>query len=443
MSLVRNTISLLATTAIITPMRLLVVIVLARLLSPEELGVYSITLTFAAISMLTLQIGLPSSAIFRIRRLGHGADQVASSVFTTSLLLGGIGVCVLLAAEPLIAGEILPPDSGHIYRIGIGIAVLQLLGSSFVGVARGIDRFDLANAYRLIAASGELIGLTVVLAFVSSRSADALSVVLIVYLISAGTLVASVVWQTGFDSRDYFTHLGPGLRYGAKSHAQTLAGNFHEQVDVFMLAVLLSDPAQIAVYSIAVGVLNRTKLIPLALADALFPEVAARSPEDGAALAAQATRHGMLGVSLFALAVALAAPLLVPLVFGETYRSAVPVLWILAPGMIMLAIFLLIGRYFMAINRQQVSVKIQAVALVTNIGLNVMLIPEFGIIGAAIASLISYAMEFLAIVVAFVRTTDRTLSDCLVFKRGDFVFYLSRLRQLRSRAEGSTGGAGS
>ncbi len=433
MSFVRNTLSLLATTAFIAPLRLVTVIVLARLLVPDDLGVYTITITFATISMLVVQIGLPSSAIYRIRRLGFSAPRVAGSVLLTCLVVGGVGAGLLLLGEPFIAERILPPGSSHAYRFGIVIAFLQLVGTSFVGVARGIDRFDLANYYRVINAVGQLGGLLLVLGAMDGGTLEALGVVAAVHVLASGFLILSVVREVGISFRRLGDQLAPGLRYGIKSHAQALAGNLHEQIDVFMLAYLIADPSQIAIYSIAVGVLTRLKLIPVALADALFPEIAGRPMEEGSDLAARAARHSLLGVSLVALGLALIAPLVVPLAFGPVYRSSVPVFLILLPGMVMLANFLLLGRFFMAINRQQVSITIQTTAVLVNVALNLVLIPRFGITGAAIASTLSYTAEFLAMTAAFVHSTDKRLSDCVRFRREDAEFYLNRLRHVRAR----------
>jgi O-antigen/teichoic acid export membrane protein len=432
-SFVRNALSLLATTAFITPLRLVIVVVLARLLSPDDLGIYTVTIAFATISMLIAQLGLSSSAVYRIRRLALPPAQVCGSVLVTCMILGGLSAGLLLLAEPLLAEQILPLDSTQAYRFGILIAFPQLLGASFVGVALGIDRFDIANLYRVVNTVGQLVGLGVVLGPLDGGLVEALSVVAGVHLLASGYLVVSVVRSVGISVQGYWEQLGPALRYGLKSHAQSLAGNLHEQIDIFMLAYLLADPPQIAVYSIAVGIITQLKLIPTALAGALFPEIAGRPTEEGPALAARAARHCFLSVSLVAFGIAVIAPVIVPLAFGEVYVKSVPIVLVLLPGMVLLANFLLLGRFFMAIDRQQTSISVQAPAVLLNVGLNAWLIPRYGIMGAAVSSLLSYAVEFVVMATVFLASTGQRPSDIVGFKPEDGRFYLTHLRRLRAR----------
>ena len=56
----------------------------------------------------------------------------------------------------------------------------------------------------------------------------------------------------------------------------TGAHQLHERLDVVLLAVLRGDPTEVAIYAVAVGVVNRLRVVPLALASALFPHVAGR-----------------------------------------------------------------------------------------------------------------------------------------------------------------------
>ena len=193
MTFVGNTVSLLATAAFIAPIRLVTVIALARLLSPEEFGIYTITITFATVSMLLAQLGLPSSAIYRIRRLGYPPARVVGSVLLTGSAFGVIGIACLVIAEPLLTKMIFKEAPTQAYHLGIGIAFFQLLGASFVGVARGVDRFDLANYYRVLLSVGQLIGLLLVLGPMQGGLVDSLIVVGVIHAASSILLIGSVV----------------------------------------------------------------------------------------------------------------------------------------------------------------------------------------------------------------------------------------------------------
>lgn len=429
MAFTRNALGVLTTTTAVTLIRLMVAIALARLLSATDLGAFAVVISFSAISMLIAQVGLSSAAVYRIKRLREPPPQVAGSLLLLVGIISAITAGLLLALEEPLSSRILEGAPVSAYRFGIALCLLDLPGMVFVGVARAVDRFDLANRYLVLASLPQLLGLLVVLGGFDGALSEALAVTVLARVIATVDLLGAVLRVTGLSLANCAARLAPTLTYGAKSHAQSLAGSLHEQVDVFMLAYLLHDTAEIAVYSIAVAITMRLKLVPAALATALFPEVAGRSDAQAAAFTARTLRHSVLAASLLALAVAAVSPIAVPLAFGEEYRASVPILFVLLPGMALMSNFMLLGHYFMAVNRQQFPIVTQLATLVLNVTLNLLLIPRYGIFGAALASLASYLIEFALITIAFVRTTEQSASEALVVRRAELRNASTRLAQ--------------
>jgi O-antigen/teichoic acid export membrane protein len=123
----------------------------------------------------------------------------------------------------------------------------------------------------------------------------------------------------------------------------------------------------------------------------------------------------------------------VPSVYGEPYRfSVVPVL-ILLPAMALHTLFRIMAYYFAALDRQRINIQTQFTAIALNLVLNFLLIPHFGILGAAAASLCSYALEAILIVLAFVRSSGHRVSEVVLFGRQDLVPYRRRIGALMSR----------
>jgi O-antigen/teichoic acid export membrane protein len=88
----------------------------------------------------------------------------------------------------------------------------------------------------------------------------------------------------------------------------------------------------------------------------------------------------------------LVSPWLVPTVFGSGYESAVTTLWVLVPA----AVVFIVNQVMEEILRGRGLPSVPAIAegagaLVT-IVLLLLLVPKFGIIGAAIASGIAYSV---------------------------------------------------
>lgn len=433
MSFLRNATSVVAVSVAVVPLGLLSSIVLARFLEPELLGFYSVIVNFAAITVLVSQLGWPSAVIYRLRRAGTSSSTVASVGLVATTIIASIAVGACLLAEPLVMSKLLDGAPMQAYRIGLVLLPSQLFGRFFVSLARGCDRFDLANAYRLAVAAGILTALAVVLILGEGALVGAISALATAHATAAFVLGFFVLRLTGLTAALEAGEFAASLRFGFKTWAQTIAGQVHEQIDLFMLAALLGEPEQVAFYAIAISVVNRVKIIPEAFSAALFPHVSGMAPDQAAQFAARACRNSTAIVWLTAIVLGAIAPLLIPLIYGAAYAESVRPILVLLPASALLTTYMLLSRYFMSVDRQQVTIATQVVSTAANVALNLMLIPMYGILGAAAASLCSYSLEAALIVLAFRRASGVGFSALFVLQRSDFAALRQRLDAWRAR----------
>jgi O-antigen/teichoic acid export membrane protein len=81
------------------------------------------------------------------------------------------------------------------------------------------------------------------------------------------------------------------------------------------------------------------------------------------------------------------------MLFGEVYAAAGPVLAIHIWASIFVFLGVASGKWFVAENRQMLSFQRAMLGAVVNVILNFLLIPGFGPVGAAIATIVSYSMS--------------------------------------------------
>ncbi len=160
----------------------------------------------------------------------------------------------------------------------------------------------------------------------------------------------------------------------------------------------------VGLYSQGVGTIELALQIPNALAAVIFSHSAAAS--DAEAFRQRSRRIVIRAVPLLMLGAALlcvTAPVLIPLIFGEEFRPSVPVVWALAPGIVGVGVFQLVVSDFNGRGEPEVGLKAAGASLVVNLALNVMWIPEYGILGAAFASSVSYTIMAIWMLIAQVR----------------------------------------
>jgi len=209
-----------------------------------------------------------------------------------------------------------------------------------------------------------------------------------------------------------------------------------ETMDLWLVAALLSDRSAASLYGIAYALARFPLVIAHGLGDAVFPRVSsalsANDPQGARQAAARALRVLLAVFTLACCVTAGAAGEFIILLFGAKYAAAAPVLVVLAPGILLSSCAHLSLRLVSATNKPAWSTAIVAGMLLLDGGLCVVLIPAWGILGAALASLITFGAGAVASVWTACRrlgtvVAPATLVRCAIAGAG--VFAVARLWQ--------------
>jgi O-antigen/teichoic acid export membrane protein len=432
-SFAATVVSTASTRAALVPLALATSILTARVLGPHDRGVLSLLTTMAATLTVLSRLGIYSANIYMIRHERRDPSAVTSNALVFASLLGALGVGgALLAARSGMAGAL--GETGLLLLVlALAVVPLELSIAYARSVLHALHRFGADNARTLAGALLSLVATFVALVVFQAGLVGALAVTLGTAAVMACWLVSSVRRACrGFGRLDPGL-LGATLRYGVKSYVQTLASFLHRRLDVYLLALYLS-PEHVAYYAIASRVGEMTLLVPETVGQVFFPRAAARTaPAQGAETAA-VLRHVLVLSGVIAVAVFLAGELLIVGLYGEAYAPAVAALGLMLPGYVMTALLTIVNRDLMARNKQQVNIAGNVVALAANVGLNVLLIPRWGIAGAALASTLSFSLAAVALMAFFLRETRSGLGAVLRFTASDVRYYRALLERLRRRA---------
>jgi O-antigen/teichoic acid export membrane protein len=114
---------------------------------------------------------------------------------------------------------------------------------------------------------------------------------------------------------------------------------------------------------------------------------------------------------------------LILFVFGSGMMPALHPLWLLLPGIVTLTASKVISSYLSGIGKPTYSTFIGAGTVILTIALDLLLIPRYGINGAAAASSIVYTCTAVASVMVFRHESGAGLLETLLIRPDDFVRY--------------------
>lgn len=166
------------------------------------------------------------------------------------------------------------------------------------------------------------------------------------------------------------------------------------RIDQLMVASILGDQS-VGVYTAAVTVSEATYVLAVIFVATTFPAVLSAKNEGETVYRA---RFQQLFDFIVILAVAVAIPLtvlsdwIINILFGATYEAAGIVLAMHAWSLVFVFLGVVSSRWFVAEGRQTLNLQRTLLGAVVNIFLNLLLIPSYGLIGAAFASVIAHSV---------------------------------------------------
>jgi O-antigen/teichoic acid export membrane protein len=368
-------------------------VILSRGLTPDDRGVYlGITLWNGFIFGLC-DIGIYMATIYL---WGKSKEQDRRNVFTTLLVwaLGTSLICILtlmLCADWIIKDHLDGTERFTAYLF-FASSVGGPLTSLLSGILAAQQRFSMINLIR--------VGLPAILTtfwlsyFMFGTLSIAMCLATTSVIPSFGLIL--LIWQT----RVYFKSLGrfrfsifrQAFWYGLRSHGgsvMNVLGNSTSQLMVFALT-----PSALAYYQTASSATGVIWAIPLAIGVTSFPNMV---KEDSALLHKKLCRYfrlTALSTLVGVILLGLAEPVLIPLLFGSLYVSAIIPGIILLPGALFGGLSNLLGGALSSTGRTLHNTVADLVLVGTTLGVMMLTLSNWGIIGAALSALAGSVMNF-------------------------------------------------
>ncbi len=381
----------------------LLIVILARyLLTPDEYGLLYFAISIFGVIGIFGTLGLPSSIARYVTEYAESDPTQLRYILSFSLLalvtLAGIVGLVVTLSSPLLATYLGEPELAPLLALGIGYIFLQAMRKYLTKSFQGLNRVDYSALVSSISAVGRII---FVIAFVLLG----LGVVGALAGYVAGFLVAVVI---GFIIlyrkfyRGYEATLTPerGLRkrileYSIPLTATRGATVLDKQVDTILVGIFLT-PAAVGFYTIAKQVSEVCITPAQALGFTVSPAYGEQQAGDRGERAARLYEQSLEGVLLLyvpaVVGLVLVAEPMVRYVFGPEYLNAVPVLQIMALYVLANAINRITSDGLDFLGRARARAIVKSITAIANVILNILLIPTIGLIGAPIATVITYSI---------------------------------------------------
>lgn len=378
---------------------LVLMTLLARMLQPQLFGEYSVILALMMILSIPVSHGfrqtLTRATAGAIARGEHG--RIAGLLGWS--LKWAFGLAFALAIAIALFSAVFVQDAEprtHLFIVAVILLVFPA-PHLFAGLLHGFDKVALSQIPELIVHPAIMIALTLAL-FIAVDGALTVAGVMILFAISI--LVSGVVSiglatrYSPIPLRGLFTEnpsLTPRELAASAASFSAIAGVFlvNSNLDLVLLGVLATE-AEAGIYRAAVTVAQVVALGLAIINPVIMPKIAGLHADGDYVTLQRLTTKSVWIVAPIAVGAAVvlisAGPTILRLLFGEAYTSGYSALVILTIGQCVNAFFGPVALILNMTGYEKLTLLGFACSVVVNAALNVLLIPRFGIEGAAIAT---------------------------------------------------------
>ncbi len=382
----KNTVWLFAGEFLGRLIRFFIVVYSARLLGAADYGIFSYALTIAAFVTIFSDIGISAIVTRETSKSAELRQKYFGAAFVLKMALIVLNIAVVLVAVPAISRV---PGALPLLPLVVCIFLFDSIREFGFGMNRALERMEREAFIKIV------MNLAIsALGFVALWLAPTPYSLAISYAIGSGIGCLITLWVL----REYVAGI---LREGVAWHLVWpifkmawpigllgLLGAIMINTDMVMLG-WWETPEHLGYYAAAQKIILLLYIVPTLIGSAVFP-VFSRLAQANRARFREVFEKSLAGVGLIAIPLViggliLSRPLL-HFVFGALYEPAADTLAILFITILLVYPSTLLSNALFAHNQQKQFMYFVAIGALSNALCNYLLIPRFGIAGAALAT---------------------------------------------------------
>lgn len=371
-------------------------VIVARWLGPDGKGVLALVLLLPQMFGLFLNAGINVANVYYagLQKFSIGTLTKNSVTFTLLSSSIGLGIIGLLIITNLLESFI-PGVPIWLLVVASFTIPFLLIHGYLRGILQGIQHIHSVNLVKLFQSVITLVLTAIFVIIFDLEILGALLAFLGSILVSLFILVFLLHRLGGiFKPQWNYKVMKTTLFFGLKGYVGNILQFFNYRLDIFIINYFL-DPSSVGVYTVSVRLAELLWHLPNSVSFVIFPKAAATSKEKMNNFTPRIFGITLVLTTLGAIILTIIGKPLIRLIYSSAFITAYTPLLLLLPGVILLGGGKVLTNEIAGRGYPHYNSINAGLALVLTTILDLILIPKYGIEGAAIASSVAYTTIFI------------------------------------------------
>ena len=390
----------------------LLIPILARGLGAHDYGVWVLVVSTVSLASIVTMLGMPQALerfLAGTTRRDDQREDFLSSFAVVALATGLVTLAAVMAARGLAASVFHEPALAPLIRVGAWLLLATALNQVVLMFFRSQREMRILSAFDLATGLGELL-----LSALAVAAGYGLYGTLLALLAARGAATAAALWGVMARIGIALPHLRSVrayLAFGVPTILMGLMWWIVETSDRYFVG-FYNTPAQVGIYSAAYALGGVLVFLRLPFMFVLPPFIYQFWDQQHYQTAARYLDASLRSYLILAVPMSvgisiLAQPVLTVLANREFAVQGSLVVPIVVAAMFCYGLSGITGLVFWLQKKSRELSFLWVIAAACNPILNVILIPRLGIVGAALATLVSYAVPTVPCLIAYLRLVGR------------------------------------
>lgn len=407
-------------------------ILIARTLGSNGQGQYTITILLPTILYTFFNSGVSISTVYFLGQEKYKDDQIYSTNIFSSFVFSALAIVVGIILIIFFKESFFENTSSLMIYSALLLIPVLFLQKSVQSFFHGKEDFE---QYNIVALLNQLGLLFFAIFFVWILDLGVPGAVLSFSLSQFLMLLVSCIitykrYNLFLPTKISFSYLKECVVFGLKGHFSNVLTFISYRVDILLIAYFIDDVA-VGVYSVSVLLVERIWLISQAISSVLFARVSnLKTDFEKTNFTTLSSRHTLFLTSLFGITIAFFSPWLIVVLFGQDYKESISPFLFMLPGVVLFSLSKILANDFVGRGYPEINSYIAIVVAFLNVILNIILIPKYGVVGAALSTSFCYGIDALIKVIYFSHLHKISLLKFVMIKKSDFKLYQTNFMSL-------------
>ena len=374
-------------------------ILTARALGPGGRGALAAVLMWPQFLAYAITLGVPVASVYWLKRRPELARELTGSGLSLSIALGFVAAVAGMIAIPY-SLHTYPPAVIRLAQAWTLITPFAMFTLTLMSQGQALQAFNGFNLYRFLSP----LSVVLVLACEALTHRMSIASATFAYLFAPTPSTLWFAWSTLRVYRPSLRLFGNAakllLGYGLRAWGADLLGTIANQIDRILVVGMLS-PEFMGLYVVAQSAAGVLAVLPTAVVQVSLPQSSGQDLPGILAITGKAVRATFYTLVCAAVPLLLLGKVLLRCIYGAPFAKSYVVLPFLVIEAIADGLTAVLAQALLAAGLPGMVTILQGVGLATSIPLLYLLIPRYGLQGAAAALMVSTLCRFTLVLLTF------------------------------------------